>query len=129
MKRKLVVTAALIEREGRVLLTKRLEGDELEGHWEFPGGALEEGEDLAECLARELREELGVEVEVGEEIAVVEHDYGEFEIELHLLSARIVRGNPRPLGCAGIHWFRWDEIPQESLAPADRKLLSMLRKA
>jgi mutator protein MutT len=126
VERGLVVTAALIERGGKVLLTRRMEADEHGGLWEFPGGAVEEGEGLRECLARELREELGIEVEVGEEVASVSHDYGDVEVELHLLRAWIRRGEPRPLGCAGIRWASLAEAGTLSLAPADRKLLGVL---
>jgi len=120
------VAAALIEREGKVLLAKRLEGDERGGLWEFPGGAVEEGEGLRECLARELREELGVEAEIGEEVASLSHDYGDVEVELHLLRARIRRGEPRPLGCAGVRWVTFAEATGLPLAPADRRLLGLL---
>lgn len=126
--KRVVVAAALMEEGGKVLLARRLEGDERGGLWEFPGGAVEEGESLATCLARELREELGVEIEVGKEVAAVEHDYGDLEVELHLLSARITRGTPKPLGCAEVRWFRWKDIPEEELAPADRKLLAQLSR-
>ncbi len=129
MKRRLVVTAALIEEGGKVLLTKRLEGDELGGHWEFPGGAVEEGENLADCLARELYEELGIEAEIGEEVASLSHDYGDVEVELHLLRARIRKGEPRPLGCAGLRWATFAEAVGLPLAPADRRLLRLLGDA
>ncbi|HHE48144.1 MAG TPA: NUDIX domain-containing protein, partial [Candidatus Acetothermia bacterium] len=63
---RLVVAAALIEREGKVLLAQRHQGDEQGGLWEFPGGKVEFGETPAQALARELSEELGIQVEVGE---------------------------------------------------------------
>ncbi|MGY4707906.1 (deoxy)nucleoside triphosphate pyrophosphohydrolase [Candidatus Bipolaricaulota sp. J31] len=124
--RRVLVAAGLVERGGRVLLAKRLEGDERGGLWEFPGGAVEGGEGLEACLARELREELGIEVEVGEEVASLSHDYGDVEVELHLLRARILRGEPRPLGCAEVRWVTPAEAARLPLAPADRRLLSLL---
>ena len=77
MKQRIVVTAAVIERDGAFLLTRRLDGTHLAGHWEFPGGKLHEGETLEQCLAREIREELGADVVVGAEILATSHDYPE----------------------------------------------------
>ena len=67
----IVVTAAVIERDGRYLVTRRQRGVHLEGYWEFPGGKCEPEESLEDCLRRELREELGAEAVVGEEILSV----------------------------------------------------------
>lgn len=121
------VAAAWIERNGRVLLTKRRSTDEQGGLWEFPGGGREEGEDLASCLVRELREELGVEAAVEEELAEVFHEYASAVVHLHLFRTRIVRGEPKTLGCAEVRWVPFSELPRLSLAPADRRLLQQLR--
>ena len=72
---RLVVAAAVIEREGRILVTKRPEGVHLEGHWEFPGGKCAPGETLEQCILRELREELAVDAVVGSELLSTSHDY------------------------------------------------------
>ena len=120
------VAAALILRKGEVLLAKRHRDDAQGGLWEFPGGALEPGESLRECLARELEEELGIQVEVGDEVAAIPHDYGEFVVHLHLFRARIVRGEPAPLGCEEVRWVPWKEVEKLSLAPADKELLKLL---
>lgn len=75
MKKKRIVAAAVIVRDGKVLIAQRPEGKALAGLWEFPGGKQEEGETIEECLKRELMEELGVEAEVGDFIMEVAHDY------------------------------------------------------
>jgi 8-oxo-dGTP diphosphatase len=69
-----VVTAAVIERGGRLLVTRRLRGTHLEGYWEFPGGKCDAGESLEACLARELREELAVDARIGSRILKTSHD-------------------------------------------------------
>ncbi|MEN3010456.1 MAG: (deoxy)nucleoside triphosphate pyrophosphohydrolase [Candidatus Bipolaricaulaceae bacterium] len=120
------VAAAWIVEEGRVLLARRLGADEQGGLWEFPGGGQEEGEDLRACLARELREELGVEAAVGEKLGEVVHEYPGLTVRLHLFRARIVRGEPRPLGCAEVRWVPLGELGRYALAPADRALLQGL---
>ncbi len=125
-KKRLVVAAAWIEEEGKVLLARRRENDEQGGLWEFPGGSLEEGEDLPTCLRRELQEELGLTVEVDGEMASVVHDYGDRVVHLHLLRVRVKEGRPQPLGCAAVQWFSLHELPHVDLAPADRRLLQGL---
>jgi len=120
------VAAALIAHEGKVLLAKRHQSDEQGGLWEFPGGGREEGEELRECLRRELREELGIEVQVGDEVAAISHDYGKFVVQLHLFCVHITRGDPKPLGCAEVRWFQVNELQDLPLAPADRELLVIL---
>ena len=121
------VAAAWIERAGKVLLAKRRSTDEQGGLWEFPGGGQEEGEDLAACLVRELWEELGVEAAVEEELAQVFYTYADVVVHLHLFRARIVRGEPKPLGCAEVRWVPFSELSQLPLAPADRQLLQQLQ--
>jgi 8-oxo-dGTP diphosphatase len=90
------VLAAVIEREGRVLVTRRLEGSHLSGYWEFPGGKCDPDETHEACLARELREELGVEARIGPELLVTEHAYPEKTVRLHFRRCEIDR-EPRPL--------------------------------
>lgn len=125
-KRVIEVAAAFIAEGDRVLLARRKRGDELGELWEFPGGEVEEDEDLRECLARELREELGVEAAVGEELACVIHDYGKIVVRLHLLRAKVVKGEVRPLDCEEVRWFGFSELASLPLAPADRELLGEL---
>src|SRR5205085_1728945 len=79
----IVVAAAVIERDGRFLMARRLKGTHLEGLWEFPGGKCQPAETIPACLERELREELGVESHIGSEIVVTEHVYAERTVRLH----------------------------------------------
>lgn len=121
------VAAAWIEQGGKVLLARRMGTDEQGGLWEFPGGGQEKGEDLRACLVRELREELGVEAVVAEELAEISHEYANAVVHLHLFRARIVRGEPEPLGCAEVRWVPLSDLFRVPLAPADRCLLQQLR--
>ena len=97
-----VVLAAVIERDGRFLVTRRQKGTHLDGLWEFPGGKCEPGETHAQCLARELREELGLEAVVGDELLVTEHAYPERTVRLHFRRCTIAgepaRGSVRRCG-------------------------------
>ena len=124
----IVVTAAVIEHEGRYLVTRRPRGVHLEGYWEFPGGKCEPGESLADCLRRELWEELGIDAAVGEEIFTVTHDYPEKSVELHFLSCRLI-GEPTPLLGQEMRWVSRAELATLAFPPADMELIDMLRRS
>src|SRR6185369_5707530 len=94
--RVIVVLAAVIEQEGRFLLTRRLDHTRLGGLWEFPGGKCEAGESHDACLRRELAEELGVDAQIGDEIIETEHAYPERTVRLHFRRATIL-GTPQAL--------------------------------
>src|SRR4249920_604400 len=91
-----VVTAAIIRRNGSVLLARRSSGERLAGFWEFPGGKVENGETPEECLARELDEELGIRARIGEKFAesLHQYDHGSFRIVAYFVDW--IAGDPRP---------------------------------
>jgi len=121
-----VVAAALLDPDQRVLLTQRPRGKHLELTWEFPGGKREPGEDDHQALARELREELGVDAQLGPLIARTEHAYERFVVELRLFAGRIVRGTPRALQVADLRWVTTDEMRAMNMPPADGPLVEAL---
>jgi mutator protein MutT len=121
----IVVTAAVVEREGMYLLTRRLDGTHLAGHWEFPGGKCEAGEALDECLRREILEELGAHAIVGREILVTRHDYPERSVELHFFACDLV-GEPQPAMEQGMRWVARLELRALNLPPADAELIDLL---
>ena len=121
-----VVTAAVIEREGSYLVTRRQEGIHLEGFWEFPGGKCEEGESLEACLARELREELEVDTRVGDEVFSVTHTYVDRRVELHFFACDIV-GEPRPQQRQEMRWVPRAELTDLEFPPADAELIELLQ--
>lgn len=122
----IVVAAAVIESgDGRVLLTRRLPGTHLAGTWEFPGGKCEPEESVADCLVRELREELGVHAIAGAELIVTRHEYPERVVELHFLKCAIT-GTPRPVLGQEMRWADRDELASLDLPPADADLIKLL---
>ena len=121
-----VVAAAVIERDGRVLLTRRLEGTHLAGLWEFPGGKCEPGEALDVCLRRELREELAVEVVVGEELLSTVHSYPERTVVIHFFTVRLL-SDPTPQIGQEMQWIRRDDLSTLKLPPADDQLVALLQ--
>jgi mutator protein MutT len=122
---RLVVTAAVIERDEAFLVTRRLKGTHLEGYWEFPGGKCDAGESHRACLERELREELGVEVRIGAEIFSIAHAYPERIVELHFFACDLV-GEPRPLIGQEMRWASRVELGALQFPPADAELLERL---
>jgi 8-oxo-dGTP diphosphatase len=121
----IVVLAAVIEKDGTFLMTRRLKGTHLEGKWEFPGGKCEPGETHEACLSRELDEELGVRSEIGEEIFTVEHAYPERTVRLHFRRALLL-GTPSPQQGQEMRWVARGEFRVLDLPEADRGLIDLL---
>jgi A/G-specific adenine glycosylase len=122
------VAAAVTTREdGRVLVAQRRPDDMLGGLWEFPGGKREDGEMLAACLVREMREELDVEVKVGELLTIVRHAYTHFRITLHAFHCQLMAGEPRCLDCATFRWVTLPELDGLPMSVADRKVAQALQ--
>ena len=124
----LVVTAAVIERDGEFLVTRRQKGVHLEGLWEFPGGKCDPGETLTACLARELQEELGVEARIGREVYTVTHAYPERSVELHFFQCELI-GDPRPLVGQEMRWVRREDLSSLEFPPADAELIQRLSRS
>ena len=120
-----VAVGVLIDLDGRFLLTSRPVGKVYAGYWEFPGGKCEPGETHEECLRRELREELGVESRVGDEIIVTEHAYAERTVRLHFRHCTI-DGEPRNLIGQELRWVARAELSTTKLPEADRDLVEIL---
>ncbi|GAB4450686.1 MAG: A/G-specific adenine glycosylase [Anaerolineae bacterium] len=120
------VTAAVIRRDGLVLIAQRPPEGMLGGMWEFPGGKQEPGESLPQCLRREIREELGVEIEVGEPVTVVKHSYTHFKITLHAFACRLVSGTPQRLGVADWRWITPAQFDDFAFPRTDRQIIDAL---
>jgi len=123
--RVIVVLAAVIERNGTFLVTRRLKDTHLSGYWEFPGGKCEPGESHEACLARELEEELGVSSDVGGELLVAEHAYPSRSVRLHFRRCAI-DGDPRPLLGQEMRWITREEMRSLEFPEADRDLIDLL---
>lgn len=120
-----VVVAAVIERDDSFLVTRRLEGTHLGGLWEFPGGKIASGETHAAALAREIREELDADVEVGALVYETEFTYNDRSISLHFYRC-VLRGVPRPLLGQQMRWIPRIELRALDFPPADKELIRLL---
>ena len=128
MKLFLVVAAALIDADGRVLIARRPEGKQLAGLWEFPGGKLDPNESPEQALVRELREELGVDACVSclQPLAFASHSYGDFHLLMPLYVCRRWDGFVAPAEGQAIKWVRLRELRNYPMPPADAPLISPL---
>lgn len=123
------VAAGVIFRSGQLLITQRHADAHLGGLWEFPGGKREPGETFAQCLTRELREELGVEVDVGELFESVTHAYVDKTVHLKFFLCRLSAGEPQPLDCAALKWVGREELATYTFPAADAQLIKRLAAA
>jgi mutator protein MutT len=123
------VSAALIFRDGKLLITQRHADTHLGGLWEFPGGKREPDETFEECLVREIREELGAEISVGKLFEEITHVYVEKSVRLKFFVCRLISGNPQAFGCAAFKWIGRTELDDFEFPAADAKLLEKLRAA
>ena len=124
---RVVVTAAIVEMNGRYLVTRRLAGVHLEGFWEFPGGKCDRGETLQECLLRELQEELGCGAAIGPEIFTTAHSYPERRVELHFFECSLA-GEPRGVLGQELRWVAKSELRSLRFPPADEELIALLEQ-
>jgi mutator protein MutT len=122
---RIVVVAAVVERDGGFLLTLRPCGTHLEGHWEFPGGKCEPGETHAAALAREMREELDVDVRVGSLVHAVTHAYPERTVELHFYACELA-GEPTPMIGQQMRWVPRADLATLPFPEADADLITRL---
>jgi 8-oxo-dGTP diphosphatase len=121
------LVAAVIERDGRYLITQRRPSAVLPGLWEFPGGRVEEGETDEQALRRELRERLGTEVDVKTRMAHRVHHYDGYSVDLNLYQTAIAAGQePQPLRVAEVRWVPSCEFEKYPFPAADQATTDLL---
>jgi 8-oxo-dGTP diphosphatase len=127
MKKVIRVVAAVLEREGRYLITQRRESAVLPLQWEFPGGKVEAGENDEDALCRELSERLDADFEIGKKIGEKHHIYDGYEVILALYAAKLIPG--RPMRAKRVRDFRWvasSEFGQYQFPDADQRTMDQL---
>lgn len=122
------VAAAILFRDGKYLVTRRCEGDSFGGFWEIPGGKKDPGETLEQAVVREIREELGLEVEVVSYYRTVRYPYPTRTVDLHLFHCRIVSGEPKALECQAFAWVEPARLKELPFPDADASLVEELSR-
>ncbi len=123
------VTAAVIyDSRGYLLIAQRPPDKMLGGLWEFPGGKRKDGETLADCLRREIREELGIEIAVGQQLCTIRHAYTHFRITLYAFICKLLAGEPQALECAAWAWVTPQELERYAFSITDLKIIAALRE-
>jgi 8-oxo-dGTP diphosphatase len=122
----LPVVAGIIRREKSVLLGRRPEGGSLAGLWEFPGGKIELGEFPEGALARELKEELGIDSEIGSLLFATSHNYGDVGVLLLFYEVKYWKGQPQTQHHSELKWFNAEELKTAALPDANRNVLERI---
>jgi mutator protein MutT len=121
------VAAGLVFRGGKLLIAQRFKEAHVGGLWEFPGGKREPNESFEQCLQRELREELGIDVQVRQLVEEIAHEYPDRRVLLRFYHCAVEKGEPAAFGCAACRWITAAELSQFEFPPADAKLLKTLQ--
>ncbi len=128
MKKELDVVAALIKNKDKFLICQRNPDDHYANLWEFPGGTVEDKEDLPQAIEREIKEELGLEIEAKELLTELSDEDQNLKIKVFLFACIIKRGTPKAVDCQNFGFFTLGEAQNLNLAPADKKILAYLKQ-
>ena len=112
----------------QILIDRRRSEGILGGLWEFPGGKIETGETIEDCIKREIKEELAIDIEVGDRLITIDHDYSHFRVKLIVHHCRHLAGIPQTVECDEICWVTLDEIEDFSFPEANSQIIAALRQ-
>ncbi|MFB2923907.1 MULTISPECIES: 8-oxo-dGTP diphosphatase MutT [Aerosakkonema] len=124
---KFIGVAVIWNDRGQILIDKRRQGGLMGGLWEFPGGKIEPGETVEECIKREIWEELGIEIQVGDRLMAIDHIYSQFAVTLTVHHCRHTNGEPQPLECDEVRWVTLDELDLYTFPEANFQIINALR--
>ncbi len=124
---KIIGVAVIWNDQGKILIDRRPQKGLLGGLWEFPGGKLEEGETLEDCVAREVQEELAIEIEVGEKIMTLDHAYTHFKVTLNVFRCKHLTGEPQTIECDEVRWVELNELDQFPFPKANGQIIDALK--
>ena len=125
---KQVGVAAIANPQGKILIARRKDRGEMAGLWEFPGGKIEPGETVEECIEREIKEELDIEIVVGDRLTTITHAYKTFNVTLYVHECQHVSGEPQPLECQEIHWVEPTDMDRYNFPQANIQIINLLQQ-
>lgn len=124
---KQIGVAVIWNEQGQILIDRRRQEGLLGGLWEFPGGKIEPEETIEECIQREILEELGIEIAVGDRLIVIDHAYTHFRVTLNVHHCRYISGEPQPIECDEVRWVAVDELEQFPFPKANVQIIEALK--
>ncbi|MGB3669737.1 MAG: A/G-specific adenine glycosylase [Phormidesmis sp.] len=119
--------AVILDEQGLILIDRRKQEGLLGGLWEFPGGKIEPGEAVEDCVRREIQEELGIEIEVGDRLITIEHAYTHFKVTLNVFICKHLSGEPQLIECDEVKWVTLDEIDQYPFPKANSQIIAAMK--
>ncbi|MBD1904274.1 8-oxo-dGTP diphosphatase MutT [Funiculus sociatus GB2-A5] len=125
---KSIGVAVIWNEQRQILIDRRRPGGLMGGLWEFPGGKIEPGETVVECIKREIKEELGIEIEVGDRLIVIDYIYSQFSITLNVHHCQHLTGIPQPIESEEVRWVTLDQLDQYPFPAANIQIINALRK-
>ncbi|WP_341526513.1 8-oxo-dGTP diphosphatase MutT [Nostoc sp. UHCC 0302] len=126
---KIIGVAVIWNDQEQILIDRRRPEGVMGGLWEFPGGKIEPGETIKECILREIYEELGIVIEVEEHLITIDHTYTDLRVTLTVHHCRHVTGIPQPLECDEIRWVSLEELEQFVFPKANIQIIDALKTA
>jgi len=124
---KLIGVAVVWNEQGQILIDRRPQQGLLGGLWEFPGGKIEPGETVEECIQRELQEELAIDVEIGDRLMTIDHTYTHFKVTLNVFHCRHIGGEPQPIECDEVRWVEVSELDQFPFPKANGQIIDAIK--
>ncbi len=124
---KQIGVAVIWNDTAQILIDKRKLTGSMGGLWEFPGGKIEAGETVAECIVREIREELGIEIAVGEHLISIDHTYPDFLLTLIVHNCHHLSGIPQPIECDEVKWVNVSELDNYQFPVANSVIIETIK--
>lgn len=128
LQHKEIGVAVINNEQGKILIDRRKATGEMGGLWEFPGGKIEAGETIEACIKREVKEELDIEIKVGDRLTTITHAYKTFNVTLYVHNCQYLSGKPQPLECEEIHWVEPAQMNQYQFPQANTKIINLLQQ-
>ena len=125
---KIIGVAVIWNDQKQILIDRRLPTGTMGGLWEFPGGKIEVGETIQECIKREISEELGIEIVVREHLITIDHTYAHLRVTLIVHHSQHLAGVPQAIECDEIRWVSLDELDNFTFPEANGEIIAALRK-
>ena len=125
---KIIGVAVIWNDKQQILIDRRRPEGTMGGLWEFPGGKIEAGETVEECIKREIDEELAIDIEVGEHLITIDHDYAKLRVTLAVHECSHLKGVPQPLECDEIRWVNLEQLEQFNFPAANFQIIAALQQ-